>query len=199
VPVSRGRKKQPKKSQQNLSQNRQPLPGKPPKSVWDRVRDHPVPWIIGLFAAVLAVGEPLRQALLAPEISVDSAIVPSKPFAFPFIVKNESWLFAMRRTNLLCGVASVRWRGGGGIEGPTIIDSKRADIAPGNSALFKCSIGMDAASEPGFQLTAGHLSISVTYQTAWWFNRQSPKTDFTWLTDGDPPHWAKGIPAVFTP
>ncbi len=199
MPVSRGRKRPSKKPDQPRSQSHKPPPQKSLKTLWEKIRDHPIPWIIGLTAAVLAIGEPMRQALLSPDISIDPVVDSTHPFAFPFIVRNESWLFAMRRTDLNCGVDEVQWRAGGGMKSITIKDSKRAMIMPGESALFRCSIDLKADRGSGFELTKGHLLISVNYYTLWWIPRRSSDADFTWLTNGSSPHWMKGAPATFMP
>jgi hypothetical protein len=170
----------------------------PRKTLREKIRDHSVPWFLGLIAAILAIGEPIRQALLAPEISVDSAVDLLKPFAVSFSVKNESWLFAMRRANLNCFVDEVSWRGGGEIAGTNILDARRANIAPGDNARFVCSLEVNAPAGTEFELARGHLRVSVNYRTLL-FSRQPPGTDFTWLRDNNPPHWVKGVSTVSTP
>jgi hypothetical protein len=199
MPVSRGRKPRPKKLPASQKRDQQARLPQLPKTRWEKIRDHPVPWTIALLAALLAIGAPVWQAFVAPDISIDTMTDSSRPFAFPFIVTNESWLFAMRDTELNCGIYEIKWAGGSGIAGLTLKDSKRATIKPGASGLFTCSIKLENGPGSGFTLVRGHLTISVNYWMLGWIPRRSPETEFTWVADGNPPHWVKGAAAIFSP
>jgi hypothetical protein len=123
---------------------------------------------------------------------LDATIDPSRPFAFPFIVENKSWLFDMRNTNLACDVDDLRFAAGGGLSRIRLVDEHWISIAPGDQGLFKCSIGLNTEEAPGSKIVKGHIFVSVFYQTLNYFGRQSPSTEFTWYPDGNPPHWVKG-------
>jgi hypothetical protein len=199
MPESRGRKPKPKKPAAFQKRIQQPRPPQSPKTRWERIRDHPIPWTILLFAAVLAIATPVWQAFVAPDISIDARVDTSRPFAFPFIVTNESWLFTMGDTELNCGIYEIKLAGGGGIAEMTLKDSRHATIRPGASGLFNCSINLEYAPGTGFTLVRGHLTISVNYRMLGWIPRRSPETEFTWIANGNPPHWIKGAAAIFKP
>ena len=155
------------------------------------ISEHPLfVWLV-IIGTVLPLAIAGYNALRPPEISADPIVDPSRPFAFPFTVKNESWVFPMSDTQLLCGIDSIRWRGGGGVEQLTITDTSRATIAPQGAGLFRCVLDIQGGPASPFDLVRGHIFVSVTYRTLW-FPRRSPEAEFTWLVTGSPPHWVKG-------
>jgi hypothetical protein len=157
-----------------------------------RISEHPIVLLLGMIATLAVLVGIVYDALRDPEISGDPIVDPSRPFAFPFGVKNESWLFDMRDTSMICHIDKIRWSGGGGIENLNIEDVARATLAPGDTGIFKCSIQLRGEKSSGFELVSGHIIISVTYTTMWLIARASPGTEFTWFANGSPPHWVRG-------
>ena len=169
---------------QHLSQDRPTLV--------KRISEHPLMLLAGMiatFAFLLGLG---YDALRQPDISADPVVDPSRPFAFPFSVKNESWIFNMRDTELFCGIDEVRFRGGWSVAGLTVTDATRATIEPRELGIFICSINSQGDLASPFNLVRGHILLSAGYRTLWMFPRKSTDTDFTWFTGGSPPHWVKG-------
>jgi hypothetical protein len=157
-----------------------------------RVSDHPLMLLAAIAATLAALVGLGYDAIRQPLISADPVVDPSRPFAFPFSVKNESWIFDMRDTELYCGIDEAALRGGGGMAGITLKDAARATIEPREEGIFKCSIVLEGGPTSPFDLVRGHIAISVGYRTLWVFQRHSPDTEFTWFTGGSPPHWVKG-------
>jgi len=106
------------------------LPTQHQKTRWEKIRDHPVTWMIGLIAALLAIGSAVWDALRYPEISAEATANPLLPFDTYFAVANGSTLFAMRDTQIFCGIDKVELIGGGGFQSFSVTDSKHATIEP---------------------------------------------------------------------
>jgi hypothetical protein len=184
--------KKPKSRQQPTQQVRQPqhLSQDLPTLV-KRISEHPLMLLAGMMATLAVLFGLGYDALRQPEISADPVVDPSHPFAFPFTVKNESWIFNMRDTELFCGIGEVRFRSGWSVAGITVKDATRATIEPQERGIFKCSIKSEGVASP-FDLMRGHILLSIGYRTLWMFPRKSPNTGFTWFTSGSSPHWIKG-------
>lgn len=189
--------KKPKSQQQpqpqpTLSETRpQHLAQNQPKLV-KRISEHPLMLLAGIVATLAVLAGPVADALRQPEISVDPIVDSSRPFAFPFNVKNESWIFDMSNTELFCGIDEIKWRGGGGVQALTVKDAKQVTIEPRELGLFKCSIDLQGGAMSPFDLVRGHILVSVGYRILGIFPRHSSDTDFTWFAGASPPHWVKG-------
>jgi hypothetical protein len=192
MPVSRGRKPTPK-TPKPIPMPHQPQPQqKHQKTTWERIRDHPVFWILGLVAALLAVGEPVHQALIEPEISATGEPDVSSPFSVPFDIKNRSWLFDMREAQLNCVVAPIITTGHWEMMGFTI-QSRTATIEADTPAAFRCLIGSGPGNAFGGagNICSAHMFLFMTYHTLI-FPRKSRQVEFTWYTDANPPRWIPG-------
>ena len=125
--------------------------------------------MIGLIAALLAIGSAVWDALRYPEISAEATANPLLPFDTYFAVANGSTLFAMRDTQMFCGIDKVELIGGGGFQSFSVTDSKHATIEPGDPASFRCLLGPPGRPqafniEPG-QVVSAHIFVRVTYRT----------------------------------
>jgi hypothetical protein len=194
MPVSRGRKPKSEKSRLSQPQNPRQTPHQYHKSRWEKIRDHPIPWILGVIAAVLAIGEPIHQAFVEPDISFDGNVDISSPFSALFSVNNRSWLFAMNGAALNCVFESV-------IAGRVTFDNvvfvgRQATIKPGNDGAFRCLLGSSSNElvriTPA-NLTSAHIFLSMTYTILWVIQRNSTPTEFTWYTQANPPRWIRGV------
>src|SRR5271168_927809 len=100
MPVSKGRKPKAKQKEQlqqsTLSTTHNNKPPQLPKTVWEQIRDHPIPSGIALLAAVIAICPPVWQMFVEPEIDI-SETGEISPFEAPVKVTNESFVFTMRK------------------------------------------------------------------------------------------------------
>lgn len=194
MPRSRGRRKRSQKRRQSvthgLHQPRHLMPDQP--ALIKRISEHPVMLLLGMLATIAVVFGLVHDALRAPEISADPIVDASQPFAFPFSIKNESWIFDMRDTGIRCGIDKIVLPNGAVILGPTMLDPRRVTIPPGGTGTFTCLIRTNG---PAPSFAEGRALISVGYRTLWLFSRVSPETEFNWYTGGSPAHWVKGSKA----
>ena len=91
MPESRGRRPKPKPRQIVPLRLRHQKPEEHRKTLWERIRDHPIIWGLGVVAALIAVGTPMYQAFLDPEIDV-SELGATLPFAAPIKVTNQGFI-----------------------------------------------------------------------------------------------------------
>ena len=164
-----------------------------PRALWEKIQNHPLPWSIGLLAAILSLATPVWQAFVEPDISIDPAVDESQPFAFPFIVDNRSWLFDMSQADFFCEIAKFRTEDGSEIAGVTFLDNLHLTISTGKPGLFKCRISVAPTPKGRSGVVEGRLFASVRYRTIFSiFERRSPPTEFTWFPSGNASHWVKG-------
>jgi hypothetical protein len=164
-------------------------------NILSKIVNHPIVSVIGLIASLLGIGAVVHDACLGPEISSDLNADPSEPFAFPFIVKNNSAWFSMYDAEMNCGIEKITMTNNRFLEGISVAPIKHATIGPGEIVNFRCV----AAGVPGWNLIPAkpgdildaHINIIVKYTTLG-FSRASSPTEFTWLTSGTPHHWIKG-------
>jgi len=121
---------------------------------------------------------------------------PSQPFAFPFVVKNNSSWFSTNDAEIICEIEKIVMKKQS-LEGFSVAPISYATIGPGEVVNFRCG-----AAGPGRNLFVAnprdaldaHINILVKY-TMLGFSRTSSSTEFTWNTTGGmPPHWIKGRP-----
>jgi hypothetical protein len=163
------------------------------KTKWEKIRDHPIPWLLALIAALIAIGEPVHQALLWPEISAGSDVDVSRPFSLPFNTKNRSWLFDMKDAKLNCIIDKVVLKMGWSLEGLTL-QGRSTTIAANTAGAFRCLIGPEQGNIFGAtpaNIVSAHIYLSMTYWTLL-FRRNSPPIEFTWFTGVEPPRWIEG-------
>jgi hypothetical protein len=186
MPVSRGRKPKdspPKPRKEQFPQS--------PKTRWERIRDHPIPWVLALIAALIAIGGFLQQLLVSPEISALPDVDVSAPFILPFSVRNNSLFFEMKGAQLYCGVDRVIFDNDSGLISLSLVSNKIA-IAPLTEGNFRCLIGKNGLVDFGpRRLKEGHIFLSVHYATLG-ISRMSPEVEFTWYTETNPPRWVRG-------
>jgi hypothetical protein len=191
MPEPRGRKKKRKGQQQPPSQNPHQLLVPHHKSGWERIRDHPVPWLIGLIAAILAIGAFFQQTFVSPEISALGEQDTSAPFDLPFVVKNSSLLFTMRDAKLRCTVDEVMFTNNSGLKSLTL-EGNTIAIEPGGEGEFRCLIGRNGLINfRNAEVKSAHMFLWVVYRTLG-ISRSSPVTEFTWFTAAKTPRWVRG-------
>jgi hypothetical protein len=192
MPESRKRKPKRRKPAQPQPQNQRTSLVEHRKTFWEKIRDHPVIWTIGVLAALIGIGEPIHQAILAPEISVDSNADVSAPFSVPFNVRNKSWLFSMTSAQLHCGIDQVVMNAFT-VQSLTLA-SRLTTILASSDGAFRCMIGTGADNllrvSPA-NLTSAHILLSMKYNTLG-IPRKSAETEFTWYTGANPPRWIRG-------
>lgn len=80
------------------------------------------------------------DALRLPEVSPPVSY-STDPFDLHFMVRNPSYLFAMRSINLECHVPSVIWARGGGIKNATFRGWMNVvDLETGESLEYRCPV-----------------------------------------------------------
>lgn len=142
--------------------------------------------MLATFAALFGIG---YDALRSPEISMDSMIDPSRPFTFPFFVQNESWLFDMRGTGLICTIDKIELSDGSRMTNAGFRVNRDLTLKPSERGLFGCSFALNLANT---RVTAGRIFVSAEYRTLWLIPRQSPEVEFNWVPTGTMPHWVQG-------
>jgi hypothetical protein len=150
--------------------------------------------LISLIAALIAIGEPIHQAFVSPEISFESGADTSAPLAAPFTVRNKSWLFTMDSAQMYCGIYKLVG-GSWGIQGITLV-SGAASIAPGREGSFRCRLGTSQGNIirfPTDEISEARLTLTMRYRILWIFPRASEAADFTWYTRASPPRWIRGV------
>ena len=149
---------------------------------------HWVAALIGLVAALIAVGTPIWQAFVDPDVNISEAGA-ILPFATPIQITNRSFIFTMYMTSLRCGVQNVSWRGGGGISGIGFsFPAVSTTIKPGKQANLQCRIDNARADT----LDSADVFVGIEYYTFDWWHRLSDTTEFTWFAGSNPPQWIKG-------
>jgi hypothetical protein len=191
MPKSRGRK--PPKNK---------LPQQPPKksnqeqiqsSILRRIVDNPIALGVGLIAGLFAIYD---ATLSPPEISAKGDQDTSYPFALPFEVRNNSWFFPMRASQLHCGIDDVIAKEGVRFSSFSVLSGSAATIEPKNEAAFRCVLlgrpgQKNMFAIPQSELLKAHIFLSISYKTLW-FPRMSHETEFTWYAAAKPPRWVKG-------
>jgi hypothetical protein len=150
---------------------------------------HWVAALISLVAALIAVGTPVWQAFVDPDVGISEAGA-ILPFAAPIQITNR-FIFTMYKTSLRCVVKNVSWRGGSGGEISEIefdIPAISTTIKPGKTANLQCRISSAKADT----LDSADVFVGIEYYTFGWWHRLSDTTEFTWFTGSNPPRWIKG-------
>jgi hypothetical protein len=107
-----------------------------------RLADHPIMLAAGMIAIALALGSAVFDALKEPDIYATENADPSRPFAIPFIVKNNSSIFSLRGTTLWCGIDEIRNIYGGGMSQLAIdVRNSPLDVDPSGQDNFWCKTG----------------------------------------------------------
>jgi hypothetical protein len=152
--------------------------------------------LLGVLGALIAIGEPIRQALIVPEISAGSEVEVSSPFSVPFNIKNASWLFAMSNAGMNCLLDKV-------VTPPVtfksvLLKSHTATIKAGGDGAFRCELGPapnNIVRITPFSLESAHMFLSMHYEILWIIPRNSTPIEFTWYTGASPPRWIRGAVA----
>jgi hypothetical protein len=112
-------------------------------NILSKILNHPIVSVIGLIASLLSIGAAVSAALRYPDIFSDLNADVSQPFAFPFIVKNNSW-FTMHDAQMYCGIEKIIMSGNPPLEGFYIVDISPSNIGPGEIVNFRCgAAGID--------------------------------------------------------
>jgi hypothetical protein len=165
---------------------------KPQKTIWEKIRDHPIFWTLALIATLLAVGEPVHQALVEPKISATGEPDVSSPFTVPFTVENRSWLFDMKGAQLHCLIDTITTTGHWAVMGFDI-QSLPKTLEAETTGAYRCLIGPGATSTmaPPSDIISAHMFLFMSYDTLV-FPRKSRRREFTWYTDANPHRWIEG-------
>lgn len=108
------------------------------------------------------------------------------PFSSPFLVMNDSSIFAMQDTHWLCAFRLEHKNGGiVAFDVSDVIRGPVTTIAPKGTAEYQCSIGL-----PGDIVKSLTATVGVDFRTLWW--ARSKIITFTWLADVMQPHWTEG-------
>jgi len=192
MPVSKGRKAKLKKLGTLPSPIPQRLPTATHKTLWETIRDHPVPWAICLVAAVIAIGEAVHQVFVEPDIYFEGDADISAPLSAPFTVKNRSWFFLMTESRLNCHFDQLT---ADDLKfGVVNMSSGPITIRPLDTDGFRCRVGSLANDLMRFEtsrIQVAHVWLSVSYATFGW-SRTSTPYEFTWYTRATPPRWIRG-------
>jgi hypothetical protein len=156
----------------------------PRKTIVGRIQEHPLVVAAGVLATAIAILSPILDALKRPDIGV-SGSDPSQPFALPFTVKNNSSLFAMVDTTPECEIDKVGTREGGGIRWLTL-ELSPYTVSRDSTGNFTCSIDLVPND-----IVSAHIFVYFRYKTLFW-QRTSPRAEFTWDTQVSPPRWIEG-------
>jgi hypothetical protein len=168
--------------------NQPPPQEQRPRSIGERIQNHPVVAVLTLIATLIALGAPLWQTLRGPALSL-SDVDTTSPFAAPIVATNESWPFYMRHAHVNCGVENVKWEGGGGIENLSVDFANREQtLRPNKPAIFQCTI----VNLNRVKLLSADIMVSVSYQMFGFWNRRSDEMEITWFTSANPPRWIVG-------
>jgi hypothetical protein len=167
-----------------------------PSNILNKIVNHQIASMIALAATLLGIGAAVHDACLDPDVSSDLNADPSQPFAFPFMVKNNSSWFSMNDAEIICEIEKIVMKKQS-LEGFSVAPISHATIGPGEVVNFRCGAAGPGrnlfVANPGDILDA-HINILVKY-TMLGFSRTSSSTEFTWHTvGGTPPHWIKGRP-----
>ena len=177
---SRGRKAK--------TRNQQSLPARPEQTRWQLLRKKLLsPWgllveIAGVCASLLAFWG--IYVLTIPEIR-PTGNDPAAPFLFPFSVRNDSTLFAMKNVKWTCLIKRMEFGVGNIMVDSRLASGGIAKIEPGGVENYRCSIGL-----PRDSVKLLSIAIRVDYQTLLW--SRSYTVPFFWLADAPQPQWIEG-------
>jgi hypothetical protein len=164
-------------------------------NILSKTLNHPIVSLIGLIPSLFGIGVLAYSVLRNPDVSSDLNADVSQPFTFMFTMKNNSSLFHMQDVKIYCDTEKVIMTNNHSLEGFSVVDTTHTTIGPEEVLNFRCAVAGAPGrnlfvAKPGDILDA-HISIFVKYTMAG-ISRTSPRTEFTWYTDGIPPHWIKG-------
>lgn len=158
--------------------------------------NHPVASLIGLVAAVGGIAELVHQAVLYPDIFAEKEADVSSPFALPFSVKNNSLIFSMTNSSMVCYIDKVLTKNGSSFSKFAVVSALTTTIKPKDNAAFRCLLAGNAGQRSVFHIPqndvlSAHIILRVEY-TILGIPRVSPGTQFTWYTAATPPRWIAG-------
>jgi hypothetical protein len=156
------------------------------KSLSRRILESPPALLLGVLAAVIALSQAWHDSLHEPDVNLVGSPTGAQVFEYPFAVKNNSVLFAMRDTHIFCGIVALLSSTGGGIRNLSVTSNGTATINPDETVNYGCSV-----ATAGSALATGHIRIWMKYKTLF-FPRTFEGTKFTWYTKGPVPQWIKG-------
>ncbi len=187
MPVSKGKTPKVKRPPPRQPLPREVIQLKHLKGLWERIRDHPVPWSLSVVAALIGIGTFAWQVLNEPEINVSSS-GENLPFLVPITVTNKSFLFSMYSARVSCYVKRATFDSGGEIERSRFVPIGAITIKPEQTANFQCPV----TNLPSSRLSSGEMTAQVIYKTLWWWARTSEETEITWFISSIPPRWIRG-------
>jgi len=187
MPVSRGRKPKQKNNnrlnRKTAAQSRQRIQ----KALWERVRDHPVFWSLGLLAALIAVGTSARDAFREPEIHAHAGAVLS-PFELHFSLHNPSWILWMKEMDIHCSDKNIIFSNGTRLANNIVSQNLSINLPPGKTVEYTCPISR-AIVVSGAQIVVAQVAISADFKTPA-FARKHESDLFTWTAQSK--QWVEG-------
>jgi hypothetical protein len=137
--------------------------------------------VVGLIGAVDAIWGPIWPTL--PEIRVTGSDDAS-PFAFPFVIRNNSVLFGMRINGWTCIVGEMRF--GTNIAHDLVAGSGgNAMIPPTDIVNYRCGIEVT-----GYHVSVLDLTVAATYENI--LRKGIVKQHFQWVDAGRNSKWIEG-------
>jgi hypothetical protein len=187
MPVSRGRKPKLKKQSQPPSQNPHQLPTPHQKTRWERIRDHPVFWGLGLLAALIAVGAPAYEAFREPEIHAHSGVIQN-PFELRFSLRNPSFIFLIKNMNFTCFGEKIILANNIRFENVAFSENIHVSVRPGQTVEYTCPFDR-LVGHPNLPTLSAQIAIGVNFKTLW-FQRTTASDHFTWTAQSQ--QWVEG-------
>lgn len=155
------------------------------------VVDHPVVSLAGVIAILITLWQVVGSALTLPDIQV-SYSDPASPFEFPFVVKNQSWVFSLEEVKWICRVGHMEAYGIAGdnitllIDNMSVINILDFDIRPEDISNHSCRLlNRDVIVD---SLT---MEVSIEFKTLSFWSRSMSKS-FIWFVDGEHSRWLEG-------
>jgi hypothetical protein len=160
---SNGRKKGPQlKAKKSVFLSTE-TPATAPKTIYERIRDHPLNWLLGLIAALLAILATVFDILREPDIRPSTAQIDD-PFYVHFSLQNTGYIFDMVDMKLKCKLIRIKYRNiDGGIFNSAVNDGTIITIPPKKFAEYGCPLNkMIRISN---QITQATIAINAEYKT----------------------------------
>jgi len=185
--------KKPNKSKPAHKRTRSRPPSEPTgqapvyRSRWERFRNHPIWWAVGILGGLLAIGAPIYDAFSSPEIHADPAETPD-PFSLRFSLRNPSWLLTMNGVGFSCILRNAVTVRNNSFVDVTLGESDLlAAIGAGATALYSCPYNRLIVGAG--DIVRAQVAIAFTYRLAG-VTRTKVSQTFNW--DAASRHWNEG-------
>jgi hypothetical protein len=127
-------------------------------------------------------------------VVVPGAITTGFALHAPFLVSNESVLFAVRKLSIICSASEITNAVGGGVEGIAIQVHSLNYLAPEQTGPYTCPFNQTLSDQS--PIVRARIAFVLKYDSPWpWQSRRVIETDdFILNTSTTPPHWMTGTP-----